>query len=254
MEYFVKKGSIVREIWGKGDTILFIFAGASAEFALNKAVDWLYFTGRLPADPLGRLFSTVAYARQIVFLEKSAANNAIDKMAAIHAGVEKARGASIPDWAYRDVLFMLIDYSIRSYEILERKLSFSEKEEVFEVFYRVGSRMGLKELPATYPDWLKMRAEHLEQNLRMSLYATDLYKQYKKHLGFIRYQLLLQAQLLVVPGRVASLLQLGNIPFLKPVLAAYKFSRYIRLDNVMKSIILPSAYKSEIKELDVALS
>ncbi|MEJ7663471.1 MAG: hypothetical protein WKG07_29945 [Hymenobacter sp.] len=39
--------------------VLFIFAGAAAEFALNKAVDWLYFTGRLPADPLGRLFSTV---------------------------------------------------------------------------------------------------------------------------------------------------------------------------------------------------
>ena len=69
MEYFVEKDSVVREIWGKGDTILFIFAGASAEFALNKAVDWLYFTGKLPADPLGRLFSTVTYARNIVFLK-----------------------------------------------------------------------------------------------------------------------------------------------------------------------------------------
>jgi hypothetical protein len=64
---FVRKHSIVRKIWGNADTILFIFAGASAEFALNKAVDWLYFTGRLPSDPLGRLFSTVAYARMIVF-------------------------------------------------------------------------------------------------------------------------------------------------------------------------------------------
>ena len=36
-EWFVKPGSVVREIWGKSDTILFIFAGASAEFALNKA-------------------------------------------------------------------------------------------------------------------------------------------------------------------------------------------------------------------------
>ena len=56
MEYFVDKRSIVRKIWGKGDTVLFVLAGTSAEFALNKAVDWLYFTGRLPADPLGRLF------------------------------------------------------------------------------------------------------------------------------------------------------------------------------------------------------
>jgi hypothetical protein len=36
-EFFVSKQSIVREIWGKSDTILFVFAGASAEFALNKA-------------------------------------------------------------------------------------------------------------------------------------------------------------------------------------------------------------------------
>jgi len=56
VEFFVDKASIVRNIWGKGDTILYVFAGASAEFALNKAVDWLYFTGRLPSDPLGRLF------------------------------------------------------------------------------------------------------------------------------------------------------------------------------------------------------
>src|SRR3954470_7372836 len=99
MQYFVDNGSIVREIWGKGDTILFIFAGASAEFALNKAVDWLYFTGRLPADPLKRLFSTVDYARQIVFSENEDALAAIDKITAIHQGVEAARGREIPEWA-----------------------------------------------------------------------------------------------------------------------------------------------------------
>jgi len=109
MEFFVDKESVVRKIWGNGDTVLFIFAGASAEFALNKAVDWLYFTGRLPADPLGRLFSTVAYARLIVFSELNKAYQVIDKMYDIHAAVEEKRGAKIPDWAYRDVLFMLID-------------------------------------------------------------------------------------------------------------------------------------------------
>src|SRR6476660_9074272 len=93
MKFFVEKGSIVREIWGKGDTILFIFAGASAEFALNKAVDWLYFTGKLPADPLARLFSTVSYARQIVFSDYDAALKAIDKITAIHSTVENNRGS-----------------------------------------------------------------------------------------------------------------------------------------------------------------
>ena len=147
MPYFVDKNSIVREIWGKGDTILFIFAGASAEFALNKAVDWLYYTGRLPQDPLGRLFSTVSYAREIVFAEKSSAFKAIDHINSIHASLENKRGKNIPDWAYRDVLFMLIDYSIRSYELLQRPLTNNEKQEVLNVFNRVGSRMKINNLP-----------------------------------------------------------------------------------------------------------
>lgn len=250
MKYFVEKDSVVRDIWGKGDTILFIFAGASAEFALNKAVDWLYFTGKLPADPLGRLFSTVAYARQIVFSELEAAHFAIDKMAAIHAGVEAKRGQTIPDWAYRDVLFMLIDYSIRSYELLERKLSTAEKAEVFQVFYKVGSRMGLKDLPQTYQAWTVRRKEHLKENLQQSLYTTDLYKQYKKHLGFIRYKLLLEGQILVVPERVRILLKLRKCSLLTLVLNLYKWSKKLNAEWLLKSVILPPAYKAEIKALD----
>src|SRR6187549_2292134 len=98
MQFFVEKNSIIRQIWGKSDTVLFIFAGAAAEFALNRAVDWLYFTGRLPSDPLGRLFSTVSYARRIVFAEYEEALKTIDRIASIHQGVEMKRGATIPEW------------------------------------------------------------------------------------------------------------------------------------------------------------
>src|SRR6478672_4812980 len=79
MQFFVAKSSIVRKIWGKSDTVLFIFAGSAAEFALNKAVDWLYFTGKLPADPIGRLFSTVNYAKQIIFAKNEDALQTIDQ-------------------------------------------------------------------------------------------------------------------------------------------------------------------------------
>jgi hypothetical protein len=250
MEFFVDKGSIVRTIWGKGDTILFIFAGASAEFALNKAVDWLYFTGRLPADPLGRLFSTVAYARQIVFSEREEANRAIDKIKAIHTAVEAARGKSIPDWAYRDVLFMLIHYSIASFEVLERKLTEREKEEVYQVFYRVGKRMDLKSLPNNYNHWLEMRQEHLVQDTQKSHYTEDLYRQYRKHLGIIRFWLLKEGQILVVPERVKKLLGLRSFSLLTPVLVFYKLSRRLQLDWFLKSAILPPAYRAEIKNLD----
>lgn len=250
MEFFVDKRSIVRKIWGKSDTILFVFAGASAEFALNKAVDWLYFTGRLPADPLGRLFSTVMYAREIVFSEKEKAEKAIDKITSIHKAVETNRGAQIPDWAYRDVLFMLIHYSLASFELLERKLTEPEKEELFDVFFRMGSRMGLKDLPTNYNEWLIMRHEHLHQDLVKSDYTIDLYKQYREHLGSIRYLILKESQKLVVPKHVNELLNLGKINWITPLLIIYKLSRNIKLDGLLKAIILPSAYKKQIKALD----
>lgn len=252
MEFFVDKQSIVRKIWGKSDTILFVFAGASAEFALNKAVDWLYFTGRLPADPLARLFSTVMYARLIVFSEKEKAERAIDKITSIHKAVETNRGAQIPDWAYRDVLFMLIHYSLASYELLERKLTEAEKEELFDVFYRMGLRMGLKGLPANYNEWLIMRNEHLHNDLAKSDYTVDLYKQYKKHLGSVRFMVLKESQKLVVPEHVNELLGFGKIRWITPLLVVYKLSRKVKMDGLLKAILLPPAYKKEIKELDVA--
>ncbi|WP_299517038.1 oxygenase MpaB family protein [Mucilaginibacter sp.] len=250
MKYFVNEGSIVRKIWSKADTALFIFAGAAAEFALNKAVDWLYFTGRLPADPLGRLFSTVTYARQIIFANEEAALASIDKITAIHKGVEQNRGAQIPDWAYRDVLFLLIDYSVRSFELLDRKLTDAEKAEVFDVFYRVGERMQLTGLPVNFSGWQQMRAEHLQQNLAYSKFTADLYHQYKKHLGQLRYTLLLQVQLLLVPTRVSGLLSLGNTPWLTPVLNVYKFLRRLKAESFLRNALLPTKYKMQIQELD----
>ncbi len=254
MTYFVEKGSIVREIWGKGDTILFIFAGAAAEFALNKAVDWLFYTGRLPADPLGRLFSTVTYAQQIVFSEREAALGAIDRIQAIHAGVEASRGAQIPDWAYRDVLFMLIGYSIRAYELVERKLTEREKEEVYNIFYRLGTRMNIPQLPENYQAWVQVRQQHLERNLERSAFTIELYKQYRKHLGWARYHLLLETQILIVPPTVKNFLQFRKRSFLTPILSLYKISRKARLDGLLKSLILPSEYKEEIRSLDQASS
>jgi len=251
MQFFVEKNSVVRKIWGKSDTILFIFAGAAAEFALNKAVDWLYFTGRLPADPLGRLFSTVNYARKIVFSSMEEAHKAIDTLQQIHTAVEQNRGASIPDWAYRDVLFMLIYYSIESYELLEKKLSDEEKEEVYNVFYRVGARMGLKELPLTYIEWLPVRAAHLMDDLQKSEYTIDLFKQYKKHLGAMRFKVLIEGQKLVVPYRVKELLHFSDFSLLTPVVPVYKISRLMKMNWLLRNILLPSNYKDQINELDI---
>lgn len=251
MQFFVEHNSVVRKIWGKSDTILFIFAGASAEFALNKAVDWLYFTGKLPSDPLARLFSTVSYARKIVFSSMEEAHKTIDNLRHIHSAVEQNRGASIPDWAYRDVLFMLIHYSIASYELLEKKLTEEEKEEVYNVFYRLGERMKLKGLPVTYTEWQPQRKTHLMADLQKSEFTSDLFKQYKKHLGSTRYYILIEGQKLVVPDRVKELLHFSEFSLLTPLVPMYKLSRLMKIDRLFKTILLPPAFKDQINELDI---
>lgn len=250
--FFVHSDSIVRKIWGNADTVLLIFAGSAAEFPLNKAVDWLYFTGRLPSDPLGRMFSTVQYAQHIVFAEYDKALAAIDRITAIHKGVEAGRKDKIPDTAYLDVLFMLIDYSIRSAELLGHTLTEAEKMEVFDVFHRVGARMGLKGLPYDYSHWQRMRAGYLQTNLVRSKFTYDLYRQYKRHLGAFRYYLLRHIQSLLVPKRVRQLLALPRFPLFYPVIVLYKVSRWIKFDRLIKALILPAAYKTQIAALDRA--
>jgi hypothetical protein len=250
MNQFVKDNSIVREIWGKSDTILYIFAGAAAEFALNKAVDWLYFTGKLPADPLGRLFSTVTYSQRIIFSTNDNACIAIDQISAIHKQVEAARQAQIPDWAYRDVLFMLIDYSIRAYELLERKLTLAEKEEVFETFYKVGARMQLKDLPVNYQSWQIRREAHLKQDLQVSYFTQDLLRKYREHLGEVRYQILKQVQALLVPATVKHLLPVGNGRWLTPILYIYRLGRSTYLQTWLRELLLPPKYRTQIHQLN----
>lgn len=248
--FFVSEDSIVRTIWGKADTILFIFAGASAEFALNRSVDWLYFTGKLPADPLGRLFSTVDYSRKIIFLEKEKVLHYIDQITAIHKNVEAARGAKIPAEAYLEVLYMLIDYSIRAFELLERKLTEDEKREVFSVFYRVGCRMRLENLPETYEEYLARRSNQLSNDLISGQFTSDLYFQYRKHLGWVRFLVLKQAQVLVVPRQVNYQLNLGRIKWLLPAVYLYKLFRLLNLQNILKLAILPPQYVAQVRELD----
>lgn len=254
MEYFVQPGSIVRKIWGKSDTILVIFSGAAAEFALNRAVDWLYFTGRLPADPVGRLFSTVRYARQIVFASRQEAEKAIDKITSIHAGVEKARGAQIPNWAYRDVLFMLIHYSIAAFELLERDLTPAEKEALYSVFLRIGERMQIPGLPPSYQAWLPVREQHLQADLASSRYTADLFVQYRRSLGGFRYHVMKEAQIRVVPQRVRQLLNFRNFSLLTWLVPWYKVSKRLKLDGLIKAILLPREYQAQIRALDMTTS
>ena len=247
---FISDDSIVQKIWGKDDIILFLFGACAAEFALNKSVDWLYFTGKLPNDPLGRLFSTVEYARMIVFASEVKAFQTIDYIKQIHEKVEYARDAKIPDWAYRDVLFMLIDYSIGSYELLERNLTAEEKNEVFTVFNSVGLRMGLNDLPESYAQFKIERVKHLNENIIYSHFTKDLFQKYKLHLGSNRYYLLLLVQNSICHRIVRKKLKLKYRYISFVLIHFYKISRKIKFDTYLKNQFLPDEYKARIMALN----
>ena len=250
MTYFVKPGSIVRQIWGDADVILLVFAGSAAEFALNRAVDWLFYTGKLPADPIARLFSTVRYAQDIVFLPDDKARQTVARMGAIHSGVEKNRGYQIPDWAYRDVLYMLIGYSERAYETLHRPLTNPEREELFATFREVGAGMHVPNLPATYADWKTDREAHLNQDLVRSEFTDKLFQRYREQLGNWRYNLLRQVQGMLVPEQVNQLLHLPNNRLLLHSLGVYGALNKLGLRSVVQRILLPTEYLKQIQGLD----
>jgi hypothetical protein len=238
----------VRKIWGNPDLILLIFAGSAAEFALNRAVDWLFFTGKLPRDPIGRLFSTVRYAQEIVFVNAETAQRTLGRINAMHGAVEHQRGQTIPDWAYRDVLYMLIDYSERSYRLLYRKLTRSQQDDLYAVFRRIGDELHVKELPATYPEWQQDRRRQLRLDLAYSQHTYLLFRQYRRHLGLWRYHLLLQVQALLVPDEVRRLLHFSPNNLLSGLVSAYEIVELCNLQSVVHSLLIPPRYWAEVRK------
>jgi hypothetical protein len=57
--------------------------------------------------------------------------------------------------------------------------------------------------------------------------------------------------MLVVPEKVRELLGFRKFSLLRPTVPLYKLARKVNLDTVVKAILLPPAYKKEIKALDV---
>ena len=195
---FVTPGSIVRTIWGDADTILFVFAGSAAEFALNRAVDWLFYTGKLPADPLGRLFSTAGSPR-------TSPSSTRPRPAA----ASTASGPPIWPWSGAGVrpsppgtpgralhAHRLLGAGL---QLLHRPLTGPERADLYDVFRRIGEGLSIPELPETYDAWREDRRLHIERDLGYSDLTAELYGRYRRHLGWWRYETLLRVQSILVP-------------------------------------------------------
>ena len=230
--------------------VLLVFAGSAAEFALNRAVDWLFFTGKVPSDPIGRLFATASYSQQIVFADELIASCTLDRIRAVHQAVERQRGQAIPDWAHRDVLYMLIDYTERAHELLVRPLSADERDELYAVFCRVGTGLGIPGLPLSYTEWRVDRELHLRRDLLHSDGTKAMYAQYRHHLGPWRYRLLLRIQAMLAPQHVRALLRLKSGAWLRPLVRVYPLLVRAGLRPIIQRILMPTMYLAAVRGLD----
>lgn len=250
VEAFVHPNSIVRRIWGDADLVLLVFAGAAAEFALNRAVDWLFFTGKVPRNPLQRLLSTAHYAQQIALADRATAELTLQKIRTAHAAVERERGTRIPDWAHRDVLYLLVEYSERAFRMLYRPLRQAEQQELWEAFRRVGTGLGIPELPLSYTDWRIDRERHLERDLIFSEETAALYAAYRRHLGSWRYALLRQVQAALLPERVRRLLNLPQRMWLRRLLPLYPVLAELGLRSKIQWALIPPEHRAAVQRLD----
>lgn len=180
----------VKRVWSDPDAILLIFAGCSAEFALSKHVDWLFFTGKIPGQPIDRMVSTLSYAQKLLFTDPETRKIHLRQLVEIHSEVGQKRGFEIPNEAFMEVLSMLIFQTIEAYETCFEELSEKEKEEIFFEFKSIGDSMKIENLPITWEECQELRAIALQNNYGLSRESKMLFDSYKSNLGSYTFEAL----------------------------------------------------------------
>jgi uncharacterized protein (DUF2236 family) len=241
---------VTRRIWSSPDAILLFFAGGAAEFAAIKAVDWLFFTGRLPGAPVDRFFETVRFAQGVFFADPAGATDAVERINRIHRRVEEARGEEIPQWAYRDMLFILIDYGERAHEVVFGAMTEAERASHFGVALALGRAMNLSGLPDTYEEYRDQRHQQLLEDYVCGPLTEELYASYRRALGPWRYRLLRLVQANVLPDELRDVLRLKPHPLVDELLQCYRFvpggGNKLR---PLHGVLLPSRFAKQLRKM-----
>jgi len=183
--------TVAQRIWSDPTCLLLIFAGGSAEFAVHPNVDWLFFTGKLPADPIGRFFSTIDYLRQMLIVSAEEREPLAKALRGLHGDIENRRGSRIPDVAYRDVLSMDIYYSIVGAELtFGGPLSDEDRDELVAELVIFGAQMGIPNLPGNYAELCEMRQQRFT-TYAQSEFTDRLFQSYRRALGMFGYRSLI---------------------------------------------------------------
>jgi hypothetical protein len=244
-----------RKIWGEPENVLLIYAGAAAEFALNPENHWLFYTGKLPSDPLRRFQETLRYQQRLFFMPEEAVPQVARHIKDMHRQVEVKRSkeegkTKISDRAYLQVFSMLIEYGIAGYEYLHlRKMTRDEKEEYFNDILSVSRMMEIQDFPPDYHQYLTQRTEMVVRELQINPRTWELLESYRRALGRFRYWSLLQFQARFIDPILSRRLGL-KAGFLFGLI--YRFYPLIRFQTLFKGLttfFLEGKTRLALKEL-----
>jgi len=235
---------ITRTIWGDADNLVLIYAGAAAEFALNPENHWLFYTGKLPSDPLRRFEKTLQYQRRLFFTPRETVPALAKHIKDMHRDVEAKRSQEqgeikISDQAYLQVFSMLIEYGILGYEYLHRrKMTQQERETYFNDIRSIALMMEIRDFPEDYRHYLTRRAKMVVSELQRNAYTLELMDAYRKNLAPFCYWGLLQFQARFIHPALACRLDLKTNRFFGWVYWLYPRVRFQPLSNGLFTFIL----------------
>ncbi|WP_047866620.1 oxygenase MpaB family protein [Rubrobacter aplysinae] len=193
-----------RRVWSTPDAVLLFATGLLSEFAHNKAVDWLWVSRSAHKDLLERSLDTAAFLQDVFTCHPSAAMAKVDRINRVHAEAQRVRGEAIPHWAYRDFIYLFIDYGERVHEIVYGRMSEKDRVEHCRSMLELGSAMEIADLPSTYEEYRVQRHKQLLANYSRSALTDRLLKEIGSIVGPWRYQVLLTVQSGLLPEELAS--------------------------------------------------
>lgn len=235
-----------RRVWSDPNCMLLVFVGASAEFPLNPSVDWLFYTGRLPADPIARFLSTIDYLRRLIIADEGTRNLEATKLKQLHQQLENSRGRHIPAKSYRDVLCMDTMYSIRSVPLVTGvELSLAEKDQVVKDLSLVGEQMGIPDLPWTYDQLCEQRKERLPLWVANE-FTSRLLNSYRRALGPVVFELLISAYPMMLEPELLDRLGFGKRILTTPIRWTLTPACRTGLIRTLYRILLPRKMKSVV--------
>jgi hypothetical protein len=235
---------ITRTIWGDPENILLIYVGSAAEFALNPENHWLFYTGKLPSDPLRRFERTLRYQRKLFFTPHEAIPALARHIKDIHKDVEKSRSQvegpiKISDQAYLQVFSMLIEYGILGFEYLRRrKMRLQERETYFDDMRSIALMMEIRDFPEDYRHYLTRRTQMVVSELQCNAFTLELMAAYRKSLPAFSYWGLLQFQARFIHPILASRLNLKSNRFFEWLYWIYPRVRFQPLSNRFFAFVL----------------